>query len=147
MTDGLDAHLVVERPPRADAATGFRLDITLRARPGEVLALLGPNGSGKTTALRALAGLAPLDAGRLTLDGHTLEEPAARLRVPPEERPVGVVFQDYLLFPHLSALDNVAFGLRTRGARGRGGRGGHWLGGKAAARAEAAAWLDRVGLA
>ena len=145
--DGLEAHLVVERPPRADAATGFRLDITLRARPGEVLALLGPNGSGKTTALRALAGLAPLDAGRLTLDGRTLEEPAARLRVAPEERPVGVVFQDYLLFPHLSALDNVAFGLRTRGGRGQGGWGGHWLGGKAAARAEAAAWLDRVGLA
>ncbi|TDT97836.1 molybdate transport system ATP-binding protein [Streptomyces sp. 846.5] len=136
--DGLDARLVVERPPRAPAATGFRLDITLRARPGEVLALLGPNGSGKTTALRALAGLAPLDAGRLTLDGHTLEEPAARLRVPPEQRPVGVVFQDYLLFPHLSALDNVAFGLRTRG---------HRFGGKAAARAEAAAWLERVGLA
>jgi molybdate transport system ATP-binding protein len=142
--DGLDAHLVVERPPRAAAGSGFRLDITLRARPGEVLALLGPNGAGKTTALRALAGLAPLDAGRLTLDGHTLEEPAARLRVPPEERPVGVVFQDYLLFPHLSALDNVAFGLRTRGGRGQ---LGPRRGAKAAARAEAAAWLDRVGLA
>ncbi|WP_063770689.1 ABC transporter ATP-binding protein [Streptacidiphilus carbonis] len=139
VADGLDAHLVVERPPRAGSGAGFRLDITLRARPGEVLALLGPNGAGKTTALRALAGLAPLDAGRLALDGRTLEEPAARLRVPTEQRPVGVVFQDYLLFPHLSALDNVAFGLRARG--------GHRRGSRAAARAEAAGWLDRVGLA
>ena len=139
--EGLHAHLVVDRAPRAPVGRGetsaapFQLDITIAARPGEVLALLGPNGAGKTTALRALAGLTPLTSGRLTLDGHTLEEPAARLRVPPEERPVGVVFQDYLLFPHLSALDNVAFGLRTRGVR------------RAAARAQASVWLDRVGLA
>ncbi|WP_370144929.1 ABC transporter ATP-binding protein [Streptacidiphilus sp. EB129] len=116
-------------------APPFRLDVELSARPGQVLALLGPNGAGKSTALRALAGLTPLTGGRLTLDGRTLEQPDARLRVPPEQRPVGVVFQDYLLFPHLSALDNVAFGLRTRGLR------------KAAARAEAAEWLERVGLA
>ncbi|MHA6757836.1 ABC transporter ATP-binding protein [Streptacidiphilus sp. PAMC 29251] len=135
--DGLRAHLVVDRAPRPGSGSkqGFRLDVTLTARPGEVLALLGPNGSGKTTALRALAGLTPLTAGQLTLDGRTLEQPEARLRIAPEERPVGVVFQDYLLFPHLSALDNVAFGLRTKGAR------------KAAARAEAAGWLERVGLA
>ena len=135
--DGLYARLVVDRPPRPGngSAEGFRLDVTLTARPGEVLALLGPNGAGKTTALRALAGLTPLSAGRLTLDGRTLEQPETRLRIAPEDRPVGVVFQDYLLFPHLSALDNVAFGLRTRGAR------------RAAARAEAAGWLDRVGLA
>ncbi|MFC1414001.1 ABC transporter ATP-binding protein [Streptacidiphilus sp. N1-12] len=135
--DGLRAHLVVDRAPRpgSGSAQGFRLDVRLTARPGEVLALLGPNGAGKTTALRALAGLTPLTAGELTLDGRVLEQPAARLRLAPEDRPVGVVFQDYLLFPHLSALDNVAFGLRTRGVR------------KAAARAEAADWLDRVGLA
>ncbi|MGC4915845.1 ABC transporter ATP-binding protein [Streptomyces albogriseolus] len=119
---GLDAHLVVERG-------SFRLDIALTAAPGDVVALLGPNGAGKTTALRALAGLAPLTGGHLRLDGTDLA------RTPPESRPVGVVFQDYLLFPHLSALDNVAFGPRCRGA------------GKSEARARAAAWLERMGLA
>ncbi|MGW4084059.1 ABC transporter ATP-binding protein [Streptomyces sp. NPDC004822] len=120
--EGLDARLVVER----DA---FRLDVALRAAPGDVVALLGPNGAGKTTALRALAGLVPLSAGHLLLDGADLS------RTPPETRPVGVVFQDYLLFPHLSALDNVAFGPRCRKVP------------KAAARAQAAAWLERMGLA
>ncbi|MEV4611105.1 ABC transporter ATP-binding protein [Kitasatospora sp. NPDC049258] len=124
----LDAHLRVDR-------TGFRLDLGLSAAPGEVLALLGPNGAGKSTALRALAGLLPLTSGHLRLDGTTLEDPAAGLHTPAEERPVGVVFQDYLLFPHLSALDNVAFGLRCHGRR------------KAAARAEAQPWLERMGLA
>lgn len=119
---GLDARLVVDRGT-------FRLDVTLTAAPGDVVALLGPNGAGKTTALRALAGLAPLTDGHLRLDGTALD------RMPPESRPVGVVFQDYLLFPHLSALDNVAFGPRCRGAS------------KAQARARAAAWLDRMGLA
>ncbi|MGW7664928.1 ABC transporter ATP-binding protein [Streptomyces sp. NPDC054756] len=119
--EGLDARLVVER----DA---FRLDVALRAAPGDVVALLGPNGAGKTTALRALAGLVPLSAGHLLLDGADLG------RTPPEARPVGVVFQDYLLFPHLSALDNVAFGPRCRKVP------------KAAARAQAAAWLERMGL-
>ncbi|KYK12794.1 ABC transporter ATP-binding protein [Streptomyces sp. CC71] len=107
----------------------FRLDVTLTAAPGDVVALLGPNGAGKTTALRALAGLVPLGDGHLRLDGTDLD------RTPPESRPVGVVFQDYLLFPHLSALDNVAFGPRCRGAS------------KAQARALAAGWLDRMGLA
>lgn len=119
---GLDAHLVVDRGT-------FRLDVALTANPGDVVALLGPNGAGKTTALRALAGLTPLDAGHLRLDGTPLDG------TPPESRPVGVVFQDYLLFPHLSALDNVAFGPRCQGA------------GKAEARTQAQAWLDRMGLA
>ncbi|MEU6201609.1 ABC transporter ATP-binding protein [Streptomyces sp. NPDC047061] len=121
-TPGLHAHLVVTRPT-------FHLDITLTAAPGEVVALLGPNGAGKTTALRALAGLTPLTTGHLHLDGTELD------RTPPESRPVGVVFQDYLLFPHLTALDNVAFGPRCHGAT------------KADARTQAAAWLDRMGLA
>ncbi|MEU6461058.1 ABC transporter ATP-binding protein [Streptomyces sp. NPDC046976] len=119
---GLDARLVVDRG-------GFRLDVALTAAPGDVVALLGPNGAGKTTALRVLAGLVPLGEGHLRLDGVPLE------RVAPESRPVGVVFQDYLLFPHLSALDNVAFGPRCQGL------------GKAEARALAAAWLERMGLA
>jgi molybdate transport system ATP-binding protein len=120
--EGLDAHLVVDRG-------SFRLDVALTAAPGDVVALLGPNGAGKTTALRALAGLTPLTSGHLRLDGTRLDV------TPPESRPVGVVFQDYLLFPHLTALDNVAFGPRCRGA------------GKAEARARAAEWLDRMGLA
>ncbi|MGW5672787.1 ATP-binding cassette domain-containing protein, partial [Micromonospora sp. NPDC003776] len=101
----LDAHLVADRG-------AFHLDVRLRIAAGEVVALLGPNGAGKTTALRALAGLHPLTAGHLTLGGADLDRPDRRLRIPPERRPVGVVFQDYLLFPHLSALDNVAFGPR-----------------------------------
>ncbi|MBD9734807.1 ABC transporter ATP-binding protein [Streptomyces sp. H28] len=120
--DGLDARLVVDRG-------SFRLDVPLRAAPGDVIALLGPNGAGKSTALRTLAGLTPLSEGHLRLDGRELHD------APPEDRPVGVVFQDYLLFPHLTALDNVAFGPRCRGA------------GKAEARAVAAEWLDRMGLA
>ncbi|MCL2551290.1 MAG: ABC transporter ATP-binding protein [Actinomycetia bacterium] len=124
---GLDARLVVERE-------AFRLDVRLRVAPGEVLALLGPNGAGKTTALRALAGLTPLTGGGLRLDGVPLEEPERRWRVAPEHRPVGVIFQDYLLFPHLSALDNVAFGPRCQGVP------------KAQARARAAELLARMGL-
>ncbi|MEV0494065.1 ABC transporter ATP-binding protein [Streptomyces atratus] len=119
---GLDTRLVVHHGL-------FHLDVALAAAPGEVVALLGPNGAGKTTALRALAGLTPLTGGHLHLDGVALD------RTPPESRPVGVVFQDYLLFPHLSALDNIAFGPRCQGAA------------TAEARAQAAEWLDRMGLA
>ena len=90
------------------------LDVELRAEAGETVAILGPNGAGKTTVLRALSGLVPIDAGRIELDGVVLDDGDATF-VPPERRPVGVVFQDYVLFPHLSALDNVAFGLRAHG--------------------------------
>jgi molybdate transport system ATP-binding protein len=123
----LDAHLTVHRGD-------FQLDLRLTIAPGEVVALLGPNGAGKTTALRALAGLTPLAAGHVTLDGRDLDRPDRRLWTPPERRPISVVFQDYLLFPHLSTLDNVAFGPRRHGMARR------------EARAHAADWLARVGL-
>jgi molybdate transport system ATP-binding protein len=118
----IDAHLVVRR---AD----FTLDMELTASEGEIVALLGPNGAGKSTALRALAGLLPLSSGHIRFGG---EEWRHR---PADQRPVGMVFQDYLLFPHLTALDNVAFGPRCQGVR------------KGEARRLAAEWLERVGLA
>jgi molybdate transport system ATP-binding protein len=110
------------------------LEVELVVATGELVVLLGPNGAGKTTLLRALAGLVPLGDGRVELDGTVLEDVQARERVPTERRPIGFVFQDYLLFPHLSALENVAFGLRARGVP------------RARARARATAWLERVGL-
>ena len=93
----------------------LHLDVDLTIDAGEVLAILGPNGSGKSTLLRCLAGLQPIDSGRIELDELVLDEPATGAFVDADRRPVGVVFQDYLLFPHMSALENVAFGLRARG--------------------------------
>ncbi len=78
--------------------------------PGEFLTLLGPSGCGKTTLLRLLAGFEAPDTGVILLDGRSI------LPVPPHRRPVNTVFQSYALFPHMSVFDNVAFGLRMRGA-------------------------------
>ena len=111
------------------------LDVDLDAPAGSVVAILGPNGAGKSTVLRALAGLAPLDDGRIELAGRVLDDPAAGVLVAPERRRVAFVHQDLLLFPHLSVLDNVAFGPRSTGAS------------KTASRAAAQPWLERVGLA
>lgn len=117
----LDAQLRLTRP-------GFGLDIALAVEPGEVVALLGPNGSGKSTTLRLLAGLTPMEAGRILLDGTDITQ------APTESRPVGMVFQDYLLFAHMSAAENVAFGPRCRGVP------------RHQARREAAQLLEHVGL-
>lgn len=111
VTAGLDAHIVVARIP------GFRLDLELRIEPGCTVALLGPNGAGKSTAVGALAGLIPVDSGRVSLGGRCLDAPADRVFVPPEERHIGVVFQDYVLFPHMSVAENMAFGLAVRGTK------------------------------
>ena len=113
----------------------FILDVALEVAAGAVVAVLGPNGAGKSTLLGALAGLVPLARGRIEVADRVLDDTALGTFVPPEGRPIGVVFQDYRLFPHLSALDNVAFGLRCRGRT------------RAGARREARAWLARVGLA
>ena len=94
----------------------FTLDVAVAAGPGEVVAVVGPNGAGKSTLLATLAGLLPLDAGRVALGDAVLDDPAADVFVPPERRGVGVVFQDPLLLPHLDAAANVAFGLRATGA-------------------------------
>ncbi|WP_030670864.1 ABC transporter ATP-binding protein [Streptomyces cellulosae] len=103
------------------------LDLT--ARPGELLALLGPSGCGKTTALRMLAGFEHPDSGEVLVDGEDVT------RVPAHRRDAGMVFQSYSLFPHLDALDNVAFGLRMRKVR------------TAGRRTRAAELLELVGLA
>jgi molybdate transport system ATP-binding protein len=116
------------------ALGALSLSAQLRVDDGEVVVLLGPNGAGKTTLLRALAGLVPLSAGRVAIDGDILDDPERGRRVPPHQRPIGFVFQDYLLFPNLSAVDNVAFGLRARGMDRR------------TARREAHAWLERLSI-
>jgi molybdate transport system ATP-binding protein len=110
------------------------VDVRLTATPGQLVVLVGPNGAGKTTLLRALAGLVPVDDGRIAINGEVLEDTSRGLRIPTERRPVGMVFQNYLLFPHLNAIENVAFGLRARGVP------------RPEARREAAAWLERMGL-
>ncbi|MCY3949319.1 MAG: ABC transporter ATP-binding protein [Acidimicrobiaceae bacterium] len=113
---------------------GFELDVHLRVAPGETAALLGPNGAGKSTIVAALAGLVPLEDGSVRLGERVLDDPASGVFVPPEQRRVGVVFQDQILFRHLNALDNVAFGLRAAGVR------------RTEAREQAQAWLDAMDL-
>jgi molybdate transport system ATP-binding protein len=110
------------------------LQVELEAADGETVAVLGPNGAGKTTLLRTLSGLLPIDRGAIAIDGVTVDDPEAGVFVDPARRSIGVVFQEYLLFPHLSVLENVAFGLRSRGAS------------RKDARARAAVWLGHVGL-
>lgn len=126
---GVDARIVVRR------SETFQLDVRLSIPAGRTVALLGPNGAGKSTVVAAIAGLLPLEAGRIELAGEVLDDPREGDFVPAEERRVGVVFQDYLLFPHLSVVENVAFGPRSRGVS------------HAEARSMARRWLERLGLA
>jgi molybdate transport system ATP-binding protein len=105
---------------------GFEVAVTFEVADGETLALLGPNGAGKSTVVDALAGGLELDEGTIELDGERID------RSPAERRPIGVCFQDDLLFPHLSAIENVAFPLRARGRP------------RAPAHARAAELLDRL---
>jgi molybdate transport system ATP-binding protein len=112
----------------------FSVEATFDAPSDGTLALLGPNGSGKSTIVAALAGIEPIDEGSILLHGRTLDDVPAGTHVQPEHRRVGIVFQDLLLFPHLSAVDNVAFPLRAAGAA------------RADARRDAVELLDRLGL-
>jgi molybdate transport system ATP-binding protein len=113
----------------------FELDVSIEAQPGEVVAVLGPNGAGKSTLVRVVAGLLALDSGAVRLDDQVFDEPARDVFVEPQQRRVGVVFQDHRLFPHLRVVDNVAFGPRARGVH------------QGPAREAAHAWLGRLGLA
>jgi len=125
---GLRARILIER------SSGFVLDIGFEVEPGATVALLGPNGAGKSTAVWALAGVIPIDDGTITLGGRVLDDPATGTFVPPEDRRIGALFQDVLLFPHLDVAGNVAFAMRTRESSQRD------------ANREAARWLERHGL-
>ncbi|HXL90448.1 MAG TPA: ABC transporter ATP-binding protein [Streptosporangiaceae bacterium] len=107
-------------------------DVSISVESGTFLVLLGPSGSGKTTLLRCLAGIERISTGRITVGGRVVAD--GRAHMPPDQRELSMVFQDYALWPHMSALDNVAFALRRR----------HFS--RAECRTRAAAMLDRVGL-
>jgi molybdate transport system ATP-binding protein len=109
------------------------VDLRLDVADGETVAVVGPNGSGKSTTLAVLAGLVHPDDGEVVLDGRTLVSTTRSVWVPPYDRDVALLAQDPLLFPHLSVLDNVAFGPRSRGAS------------RTQARRVAHEWLERVG--
>ena len=127
MTGGLELHDIAHAYGRVEAVRG----VSLAVGEGELVALLGPSGCGKSTVLRLAAGLEPLQTGRVVIDGQTVATAAGGL--PPEERSVGLMFQDFALFPHLDVLHNVAFGLAGMAPRER--------------RAAAATMLDRLDLA
>mgnify|MGYP002737218059 FL=1 len=124
----LHAELALERP-------AFTLDLMLDASDGQKIGQLVPKGSGKSTTQRCLAGLEQPQRGVVEITGTTVTDTARGIDVPPERRSVGYVFQDYLLFPHMSVLDNVSFGLRARGA------------GRKEADTAARAWLERLDIA
>lgn len=118
----------------ATSAGALRVTVALEVDPGETVAVLGPNGAGKSTLLRTIAGLHPLGSGEIALGERLLEAPDRAVRVSPERRSVGLVFQDLLLFAHLDVGDNVAFGLLAAGRSRRD------------ARRQAGEWLARFGL-
>ena len=96
--------------------------VSLGLPPGGIGVLVGPSGCGKTSLLRAVAGLEPLHAGRVVLDKEVISDAGRGLHVQPEHRRIGMVFQDYALFPHLSVAENIAFGLNALGRGERAAR-------------------------
>jgi iron(III) transport system ATP-binding protein len=127
MTPALTVRGATRRFGARLAVDGVNLDL----HAGRITALLGPSGCGKSTLLRMIAGLEPMDEGTIHAEGRLLSDPARS--TPPEARGVGLVFQDYTLFPHLSVADNVAFGLKDLP--------------RAERRRTALEWLDTVHLA
>lgn len=113
----------------------WRLSASLGARSGQTVAVVGPNGSGKTSLLHALAGITPLADGFVTYADDSWDDPSRRLLVRPDLRDAAICFQDARLFPHLSVLDNVAFAGRCSGLS------------KSESRSQAIEWIDRFGLA
>ncbi|WP_431320281.1 ABC transporter ATP-binding protein [Rhizobium sp. YTU87027] len=108
-----DAYLKLDKLTLAYGDTVAVKDLDLSIAKGELVALLGPSGCGKTTTMRSIAGLLAPASGRITLDGDEIS------RVSPNKRNVGLVFQSYALFPHLTVYENVAFGLRLKGIGGK----------------------------
>jgi molybdate transport system ATP-binding protein len=92
----------------------FHLDISFSAEAGKTTVLLGESGAGKSTVLRLLAGLLNPQRGYISLEGVTYFDSERHITIPPQDRPFGYVFQDYILFPHLNVFENVAFGLRAQ---------------------------------
>ena len=131
MTHGGSDGLAVDAEVRRGS---FTLAVNFAAAPGQVLGVLGPNGAGKSTLLSAVAGLTPVSAGRIMLAGQLMDDADAGTFVEASGRPVGFVFQNYRLFPHLTVAENVAFSPRARGL------------GRRAARSAASHWIDRLGL-
>ena len=89
-------------------------DVSLTIESGEFFTLLGPSGCGKTTTLRAIAGLEQPESGEIRIDGKPVFASTPRVRVPPEQRGLSMVFQSYAIWPHMTVFDNVAYGLRVR---------------------------------
>ena len=100
------SHLQIHYPGQSLPAVA---DVSFDLQTGQIGALIGPSGCGKTTVLRAVAGLEPVSAGRISLAGKEVSSPTHR--EPPENRRVGMVFQDYALFPHMTVKANIGFGL------------------------------------
>jgi molybdate transport system ATP-binding protein len=124
----LEAAITIRRPR-------FRIEAGLNAADGTVVAVIGPNGAGKSTLVETLCGLVPLEAGRVTVGGAPWEDPKAGIRLPPQRRSVGVMFQMLALFPNMTAVENVAYGMRSLGATA------------SAARKSAHQGLERLGAA
>jgi len=114
--------------PKLDGKGWMRVvhDLNLELESGGIACLLGPSGCGKSTVLRAICGFEPIQQGQIKLQGKVVSSPTVQL--PPNQRRVGMVFQDFALFPHLSAIENVMFGLRTLPANQRHAVAMDWLG-------------------
>lgn len=123
LSGSLDAHVVV---------THAGVDARVEVAPGELLAVMGPSGAGKTTLLDAIAGLTRLDGGHVSIDSALLAD--ARRHTPPSRRAIGRLGQDPLLFPHMTAAENIAFAAQSAGSS------------REAARGVAAEWMPRIGL-